>query len=58
MKVAFYTLGCKVNQNETGALAQLFYENGFEPAPDGGEADVYLSLIHICAQTENSVCAL
>lgn len=42
MKVAFYTLGCKVNQNETGALAQLFYENGFEPAPDGGEADVYI----------------
>ena len=42
MKVAFYTLGCKVNQNESGALAQLFYENGFETAPDGGEADVYI----------------
>ena len=26
---AFYTLGCKVNQNETGALAQLFEQNGF-----------------------------
>ena len=24
MKVAFYTLGCKVNQNETGAMQQLF----------------------------------
>ena len=24
MRVCFYTLGCKVNQNETGALAQLF----------------------------------
>ena len=24
MRVSFYTLGCKVNQNETGALAQLF----------------------------------
>ena len=23
MRVTFYTLGCKVNQNETGALAQL-----------------------------------
>ena len=32
MKVAFYTLGCKVNQNETGALAQLFYENATAPA--------------------------
>ena len=42
MKVAFYTLGCKVNQNETGALAQLFYENGFAPAPDVVEASVYI----------------
>ena len=49
MKVAFYTLGCKVNQNETGALAQLFYENGFEPAPDGGEADVYI--VYSCSVT-------
>ena len=49
MKVAFYTLGCKVNQNETGALAQLFYENGFEPAPDGGEADVYI--VNSCTVT-------
>ena len=45
----FYTLGCKVNQNETGALAQLFYENGFEPAPDGGEADVYI--VNSCTVT-------
>ena len=29
MRVCFYTLGCKVNQNETGALAQLFEQNGF-----------------------------
>jgi len=49
LKVAFYTLGCKVNQNETGALAQLFYENGFEPAPDGGEADVYI--VNSCTVT-------
>ena len=27
MRVCFYTLGCKVNQNETGALAQLFEQN-------------------------------
>ena len=49
MKVAFYTLGCKVNQNETGALAQLFYENGFEPAPDDGDADVYV--VNSCTVT-------
>ena len=49
MKVAFYTLGCKVNQNETGALAQLFCENGFEPAPDGEAADVYI--VNSCTVT-------
>ena len=33
MRVTFYTLGCKVNQNETGALAQLFEENGYTVSP-------------------------
>ena len=42
MRVCFYTLGCKVNQNETGALAQLFEQNGFTVVE---EKD--LSLIHI-----------
>lgn len=49
MKAAFYTLGCKVNQNETGALAQLFYENGFSPAPDGEDADIYI--VNSCTVT-------
>ncbi len=49
MKVAFYTLGCKVNQNETGALAQLFYENGFEPAQEDETADVYI--VNSCTVT-------
>ena len=39
MRVTFYTLGCKVNQNETGALAQLFEENGYTDA-DGLKYDV------------------
>ena len=30
MKVAFYTLGCKVNQYETQALETLFVQNVFE----------------------------
>ena len=29
MRVCFYTLGCKVNLNETGALEQMFRSNGF-----------------------------
>ena len=38
MRVSFYTLGCKVNQNETGALAQLFRQNGYTLAgPDEGQ---------------------
>ncbi|MEG3072855.1 MAG: tRNA (N(6)-L-threonylcarbamoyladenosine(37)-C(2))-methylthiotransferase MtaB [Ruthenibacterium sp.] len=49
MKIAFYTLGCKVNQNETGALAQLFCENGFSLAEDGDDADVYI--VNSCTVT-------
>ena len=49
LKVAFYTLGCKVNQNETGALAQLFCENGFTLAADGDDADVYI--VNSCTVT-------
>lgn len=49
MKVSFYTLGCKVNQNETGALAQLFYENGFEVVTGAEQADVYV--VNSCTVT-------
>ncbi len=49
VKAAFYTLGCKVNQNETEALAQLFYDNGFEPASEGETADVYV--VNSCTVT-------
>ncbi len=49
MKVSFYTLGCKVNQNETGSLAQLFIQNGFDIAQDGEKADVYI--VNSCTVT-------
>ena len=42
MRVTFYTLGCKVNQNETGALAQLFEENGYTVVSNEEGADVYI----------------
>ena len=35
MRVCFYTLGCKVNLNETEALEQLFERSGFTVVPDG-----------------------
>ena len=49
MKASFYTLGCKVNQNETGALQQLFFENGFEIVGPDDAADVYL--VNSCTVT-------
>lgn len=49
MRAAFYTLGCKVNQNETGALIRLFEQNGYTIAQDGEEADVYL--VNSCTVT-------
>ena len=33
MRVCFYTLGCKVNLNETGALEQMFRGAGFTIVP-------------------------
>ena len=42
MRVAFYTLGCKVNQYETQALEQLFAGRGHTLVPFEGEADVYI----------------
>lgn len=49
MKVSFYTLGCKVNQNETGALEQLFRQNGFELAGADEAADIYI--VNSCTVT-------
>ena len=49
MRVCFYTLGCKVNLNETEALEQLFKRSGFTVVPDGEDADVYI--VNSCTVT-------
>ena len=49
MRVSFYTLGCKVNQNETGALQRLFEQNGYLLAAPGESADVYV--VNSCTVT-------
>lgn len=49
MKVAFYTLGCKVNQYETQALETLFAQNGFEVVDFSDLSDVYI--INTCTVT-------
>ncbi len=48
-KIAFFTLGCKVNQYETGALEERFSEEGFEVVPFDDFADVYV--INSCTVT-------
>jgi threonylcarbamoyladenosine tRNA methylthiotransferase MtaB len=48
-KVAFYTLGCKVNQNETEALGALFKEHGYRVVDFDEVADVYI--INTCTVT-------
>ena len=49
MKIAFYTLGCKVNQYETQALEQMFSERGHELVPFEGSADAYI--VNTCTVT-------
>lgn len=49
MKVAFYTLGCKVNQYETEYMAELLKNAGFEIVNHNDEADYYI--INSCTVT-------
>ena len=49
MRVCFYTLGCKVNLNETGALEQMFRGAGFTIVQEGEEADVFV--VNSCTVT-------
>ena len=49
MRVSFYTLGCKVNQNETGALEHLLCQNGYTLAGPDEAADVYI--VNSCTVT-------
>lgn len=48
-KVAFYTLGCKVNQYETEAMSELFEKEGYEVVDFNDRADVYV--INTCTVT-------
>lgn len=51
-KVAFVTLGCKLNYSETSSLARQFVANGYDKVPSSKEADVYV--INTCSVTEHS----
>src|SRR5690606_4814171 len=51
-KVAFYTLGCKLNFSETSAIGRMFQEAGYETTPFNSRADVFV--INTCSVTENA----
>jgi len=51
-KVAFHTLGCKLNFAETSTIARLFEKEGFQKVDFSLPADVYV--INTCSVTENA----
>lgn len=52
MRIAFTTLGCKINQFETDVLQQEFISQGSTIVPFDAEADVYI--INTCSVTAKS----
>ena len=52
MKVAFLTLGCKVNQYETNGMIQQFKDHGYDVVEFDDKADIYV--INTCTVTNMS----
>ncbi|MCK5761372.1 MAG: tRNA (N(6)-L-threonylcarbamoyladenosine(37)-C(2))-methylthiotransferase MtaB, partial [Candidatus Izimaplasma sp.] len=52
MKIAFYTLGCKVNTYESESIWELFKDNGFQRVSHKDFADVYI--INTCTVTNSA----
>ena len=51
-RVAFYTLGCKLNYSETSTIARSFVAEGFERVDFSEHADMYV--INTCSVTDNA----
>ncbi|MDM8161950.1 tRNA (N(6)-L-threonylcarbamoyladenosine(37)-C(2))-methylthiotransferase MtaB [Labilibaculum sp. K2S] len=51
-KVAFYTLGCKLNFSETSTIGRSFKEMGFETIKHTEKADIYI--INTCSVTDHA----
>ena len=51
-KVAFYTLGCKLNFSETSTIARLFEDGGFARVDYSEWADIYI--VNTCSVTQNA----
>ncbi|UXP31625.1 tRNA (N(6)-L-threonylcarbamoyladenosine(37)-C(2))-methylthiotransferase MtaB [Reichenbachiella agarivorans] len=51
-KVAFYTLGCKLNFSETSAISRLFEEEGYSKVAFEDQPDIFV--INTCSVTDNA----
>ncbi|MGB5430820.1 tRNA (N(6)-L-threonylcarbamoyladenosine(37)-C(2))-methylthiotransferase MtaB [Eudoraea sp.] len=51
-RVAFYTLGCKLNFSETSTIARSFENKGYDRVDFSDRADMYV--INTCSVTENA----
>lgn len=52
MRVALYTLGCKLNQVESEGIADAFRREGFQPVAPSQEADIYI--VNTCTVTSKA----
>jgi threonylcarbamoyladenosine tRNA methylthiotransferase MtaB len=51
-KVAFYTLGCKLNYSETSTISRLFEDKGYKKVDFTDSPDIFI--INTCSVTENA----
>lgn len=51
-KVAFYTLGCKLNYSETSTISRMFEDRGYEKVDFTDSPDIFI--INTCSVTENA----
>jgi threonylcarbamoyladenosine tRNA methylthiotransferase MtaB len=51
-KVAFYTLGCKLNYSETSTIARKFEDKGYKKVDFTDQPDIFI--INTCSVTENA----
>jgi threonylcarbamoyladenosine tRNA methylthiotransferase MtaB len=51
-KVAFYTLGCKLNYSETSTISRMFEQKGYRKADFTDTPDIFI--INTCSVTENA----
>ena len=51
-RIAFHTLGCKLNFSETATISRDFSRHGFEKVDYRDEADIYV--LNTCSVTENA----